>query len=94
MAANYWASTQRLHWLFSREKLAELRQKLEDQDKNLVSQYPLPDRRLVNIYINQRKCRIGQDMWKLPLMKNDRNHKTRQANANQTTSFGDCAGIC
>jgi len=62
MAANYWASTQRLHWLFSREKLAELRQKLEDQDKNLVSQYPLPDRRLVNIYINQQITKLGKRM--------------------------------
>jgi cyclin-C len=54
MAANYWASTQRLNWLFSKEKLAELRQRLEEQDKTIISQYPLPDRRLINIYINQR----------------------------------------
>lgn len=53
MAANYWASTQRRHWQFSRETLAEIRQKLED-DRALVQQYPLPDRRLLSQFLNQR----------------------------------------
>ena len=54
MAANYWASTQRRHWQFSRETLAEIRQKLEDDDRALVQQYPLPDRRLLSQFFNQR----------------------------------------
>ena len=54
MAANYWASTQRRHWQFSRETLAEIRQKLEDDDRTLVQQFPLPDRRLLSHYFNQR----------------------------------------
>ena len=55
MAANYWASTQRRHWQFSREALMQIRQRLEDEDAGLVQQYPLPDRRLLSIYFNQRE---------------------------------------
>ena len=54
MAANYWASTQRRHWQFSRETLAEIREQLEDEDRNLVQQYPLPDRRLLSKFFNER----------------------------------------
>ncbi|KAJ5246388.1 RNA polymerase II holoenzyme cyclin-like subunit [Penicillium chermesinum] len=54
MAANYWASTQRRHWLFSREKLADVRNRLRERDKVGHSQYQLPDQRLLNIYFNQR----------------------------------------
>ncbi len=54
MAANYWASTQRRHWQFSRETLAEIRQKLEDDDRALVQQYPLPDRRLLSHFFRER----------------------------------------
>jgi cyclin-C len=55
MAANFWASTQRRHWLFSKEKLAEIRDNLKEQDKLAHSQFPLPDSRLLNIYFNQRE---------------------------------------
>lgn len=55
MAANYWTSTQRQHWLFDREKLAERRKFLEEVDKSFIQQYPLPDFRLFNIYVNQRR---------------------------------------
>lgn len=58
MAANYWASTQRKHWLFSRERLAEIRESFKDKDKAAHSHFPLPDPRLVNVYFNQRTiCR-------------------------------------
>lgn len=53
MAANYWVSTQRLHWQFTREKLAEIRQKLEDEDKQFIQQFPLPERRLLSMYFNK-----------------------------------------
>ena len=56
MAANYWASTQRRHWYFSRETLAEIRQKLEEDDRALVQQYPLPDRRLISNFFSLRTC--------------------------------------
>ncbi|KAJ6102345.1 hypothetical protein N7486_004772 [Penicillium sp. IBT 16267x] len=62
MAANYWASTQRRHWLFSREKLADIREKLREQDKVSHSQFPLPDQRLLNIYFNQQLIKLGKRM--------------------------------
>jgi hypothetical protein len=55
MSANYWASSQRHNWLTTREKLAETLSKLEDEDRALVQQYPLPERRLLSIYFNVRK---------------------------------------
>jgi len=58
MAANYWASTQRWHWQFSRETLTEIRQQLEDEDINLVQQYPLPERRLLSKFFNERSYSI------------------------------------
>ncbi|KAJ5636402.1 Cyclin C/H/T/L [Penicillium longicatenatum] len=62
MAANYWASTQRRHWLFSRERLADIREKLREQDKVSHSQFPLPDQRLLNIYCNQQLIKLGKRM--------------------------------
>ncbi|RMJ22138.1 hypothetical protein PHISP_06985 [Aspergillus sp. HF37] len=58
MAADYWKSTQRRHWLFSREQLAEARQKLMGSH----SQFAFPDHRLLNIYINQQLLRLGKRM--------------------------------
>ena len=59
MAANYWASTQRRYWQFSRQHLFEIRQKLEDNERQLIQQYPLPDRRLLSIFFNQRMYQDG-----------------------------------
>lgn len=58
MAANYWASTQRRHWLFTPEKLAEARERLREKDRASYSQFPLPEQRLLNIYFNQRKQQL------------------------------------
>jgi len=55
MAANYWESTQRHHWQFTRQELEDLRKKLEDEDQNLVQMYPLPHVRHLSIYFNQRR---------------------------------------
>ena len=55
MAANYWDSTQRRCWQFTKEQLSSMRQKLEDEEQNLVQLYPLPQMRHLNIYFNQRK---------------------------------------
>jgi cyclin C len=55
MAANYWASTQCRDWQFSKQQLAETRRRLEDDDRVLVQQYPLPERRFLSIYFNQRE---------------------------------------
>jgi len=62
MAANFWASTQRHHWQFSKQKLADIRKKLEDEDRALVQQYPLPERRLLSIYFNQQIGKLGRRM--------------------------------
>lgn len=58
MAANYWESTQRRYWQFTRESLSEIRHALEDEDRNLVQQYPLPERRLYSIFFNQRMLEL------------------------------------
>lgn len=54
MAANYWASSQRLHWQMSRERLAEIRATLDAQDEKAVQQLPLPELRHLSIYFNSR----------------------------------------
>ncbi len=58
MAANYWESTQRRYWQFSKAELARLREKLEDEDQNLVQAYPLPQLRHLSIYFNQRMLSV------------------------------------
>ena len=55
MAANYWESTQRRCWQFSKQELAELREKLEVEEENLVKTFPLPQLRHLSIYFNQRE---------------------------------------
>ncbi|MCJ1369027.1 RNA polymerase II holoenzyme cyclin-like subunit [Loxospora ochrophaea] len=62
MAANYWASTQRHFWQTNRDTLSEIRQKLEDGDRSLMQQYPLPDRRLLSIFFNQQLGKLGRRM--------------------------------
>lgn len=59
MAANYWASTQRRHWQFTKDQLSDIRDRLEDSERGLVQQYPLPDRRLLSIYFNQRMSAVS-----------------------------------
>ncbi|THV44064.1 hypothetical protein BGAL_0747g00050 [Botrytis galanthina] len=60
MAANYWESSQRKHWQFTREQLEDLRSKLEDEDQALVQAYPLPQLRHLSIYFNQQMTRLGK----------------------------------
>lgn len=55
MAANYWVSTQRRHWMFSREHLAEIRESLWVRDKDSSHQVQLPDMRIINIYFKDRQ---------------------------------------
>ncbi|KAM7201255.1 RNA polymerase II holoenzyme cyclin-like subunit [Naviculisporaceae sp. PSN 640] len=60
MAANFWESTQRKHWIFTKDELAAMRQSLEDADPALVQMYPLPEPRHLNIYFNQQILRLGK----------------------------------
>ncbi|KAI4239230.1 MAG: hypothetical protein LQ349_000540 [Xanthoria aureola] len=62
MAANYWASTQRLHWQFSRTELQDILQHLENEDPALTQQYPLLDRRLLSIFYNQQLVKLAKRM--------------------------------
>ncbi|KAM4066904.1 RNA polymerase II holoenzyme cyclin-like subunit [Hirsutella rhossiliensis] len=60
MSANYWQSTQRRHWLFTKEQLASVRQKLEDDNADLIRMFPLPQPRHLAIYFNQQLLRLGK----------------------------------
>jgi cyclin-C len=62
MASNYWESSQLKYWTFSKARLAEIRRKLEEEDKAMVQQFPLPDRRLLNIYFSQQLGKLGKRM--------------------------------
>ncbi|KAL7271076.1 RNA polymerase II holoenzyme cyclin-like subunit [Rhizina undulata] len=62
MAANYWASSQRLHWQMSRQKLADIRQALDASDEKAVQSYPLPELRHLSIYFNTQIARLGRRM--------------------------------
>ena len=54
MSANYWQSTQCRFWSFTKEQLATMRQKLEEDNAELVRMFPLPQQRHLYIYFNQR----------------------------------------
>ncbi|KAK3304196.1 cyclin-like protein [Chaetomium strumarium] len=60
MAANYWESTQRKHWQFTKDELAAIRQRLDDEDPAVVQMFPLPQLRHLNIYFNQQINRLGK----------------------------------
>lgn len=82
MAANYWASTQRRHWLFTREKLAEIREIFRESDKAAHSQFPLPDQRLLNIYFSQRKREPDMYLKKRIGLTLSRTYKAWKTNVN------------
>lgn len=68
MSANYWESTQRRHWLFTKDELASMRQKLEDENAELVRMFPLPQPRHMAIYFNQRESlRVAESVSCVPL---------------------------
>ena len=60
MAANYWTSTQRRFWLFTKDSLADTREEHEAQDGGIAHQYSLPDHRLINIYIKECLLRLSK----------------------------------
>ncbi|KAI1178206.1 cyclin domain-containing protein [Nemania sp. FL0916] len=60
MAANYWESTQRKFWQFSKDDLAQMREKLEESEQSLVQMFPLPQLRHLSIYFNQQLGRLGK----------------------------------
>ncbi|PTB41265.1 RNA polymerase II holoenzyme cyclin-like subunit [Trichoderma asperellum] len=60
MSANYWESTQKRYWLFTKDELASMRQKLEEENTELVRMFPLPQPRHLAIYFNQQLLRLGK----------------------------------
>ncbi|KAI3320579.1 RNA polymerase II holoenzyme cyclin-like subunit [Xylariaceae sp. AK1471] len=60
MAANYWESSQRRCWQFSKDELGQMRDKLEESEQGLVQLYPLPPPRHLSIYFNQQLSRLGK----------------------------------
>ncbi|KAF2230198.1 RNA polymerase II holoenzyme cyclin-like subunit [Viridothelium virens] len=60
MAANYWSSTQRRFWTFTKQEIAEMRENLDQSDGNASQQYPLPETRLLNIYFHQQIVKFGK----------------------------------
>lgn len=55
MASNYWDSTQARFWTFTKDELNDMRESLINANKALVTKYPMPEPRLLNIYLQQRK---------------------------------------
>lgn len=56
MSANYWESTQRRHWLFTKDQLNTMRTKLEEDNAELVRMFTLPQPRHLSIFFNQREA--------------------------------------
>lgn len=54
MAADYWQSTQHLHWETPKASLDDLTTPENEEDKALIALYPLPESRFLNIYLQQR----------------------------------------
>ena len=62
MAANYWDSTQAKYWTFTKSELTELRKQLLEGNQHIYTKYPLADRRLINIYIQQNLAKLARRM--------------------------------
>ncbi|KAK5938358.1 RNA polymerase II holoenzyme cyclin-like subunit [Knufia obscura] len=60
MAANYWTSTQKQNWLFEPYEIADLREEIQKQHVKVVEQYPLPDRRLLFIFMKDRIIQLSK----------------------------------
>ncbi|KAF2120831.1 cyclin-like protein [Lophiotrema nucula] len=62
MASSYWDSTQRKFWTFTKQQLNLERKKLEESERNLVSMFPLPDRRLLSIYFYHQLSKMARPL--------------------------------
>jgi cyclin-C len=60
MASNYWESTQKKHWFFTKDALAECRYETEKENAKIIEQHPLPDRRLMFIFIKDKIQQLGK----------------------------------
>ncbi|KAK8086219.1 RNA polymerase II holoenzyme cyclin-like subunit [Apiospora phragmitis] len=55
MAASFWESTQRRFWMFSKEELAQMREKLCDEDQSYIRQQVIATAQL---YIKRFYCKV------------------------------------
>jgi len=62
MAANYWNSTQAIYWTFTKSELTDIRKQVADGNQHLHAKYPIPDRRLMNIWMQQNLVRLAKRM--------------------------------
>lgn len=62
MASNYYASTQAQCWTFSKTELKSRQTALATDHVHLHTKYPLPDHRLLRIYLQQNIVRLGRRM--------------------------------
>ncbi|KAF7546018.1 hypothetical protein G7046_g9429 [Stylonectria norvegica] len=60
MSASYWDSTQRRHWQFNKEQLMTKRQKLENDNADLVRMFPLPQPRHLYIFYCQQLNKLAK----------------------------------
>ncbi|KAF4554754.1 RNA polymerase II holoenzyme cyclin-like subunit-like protein [Elsinoe fawcettii] len=60
MAANFWDSTQFKNWTFDREELVEKRQAIYEANRALHTKYDMPERRHVNIFLQQQIVKLGR----------------------------------
>jgi cyclin C len=60
MAANYWDSTQAKYWTFTKAELVELRNGLQENHQQVHTKYSLPDRRLLNIYMQSNLIKLAR----------------------------------
>ncbi|KAK4990436.1 RNA polymerase II holoenzyme cyclin-like subunit [Elasticomyces elasticus] len=60
MASNYWDSTQARFWTFRKPQLADMWRRLDERNQGLVDRYPLPERRLLNIYFQRQLINLGK----------------------------------
>jgi len=62
MAANYWNSTQAIYWTFTKSELTDIRKQVADANQHMHSKYPIPDHRLMNIWMQQNLIRLAKRM--------------------------------
>lgn len=60
MAANYWDSTQAKYWTFTKSELVEARNQLQESTQQVHTKYQLPDRRLLNIYMQANLIKLAR----------------------------------
>ncbi|KAF2227024.1 cyclin-like protein [Elsinoe ampelina] len=60
MAANFWDSTQFKFWTFDKDELVEKRQAMYEANRTLHTKYEMPERRHVNIFLQQQMVKLGR----------------------------------